>query len=168
MSRKGKNLWLSILFFLPLMASAGTGTLLSGANLKTGGGAAGLRRLDDTSPVTPVSRQRPPGLITHSTVATAPAWNWANPLPNGTTFYGMVTGGNATVAVGGDGNIYTSTGNGNFTKAFSGTSKSLFAVTYGGGLFVAVGDGAIVLTSPNGVNWTTAVLDTSGILSSVV
>ncbi len=36
----------------------------------------------------------------------------------------------------------------------SGTTNSLYGITYGAGLFVAVGDNGVILTSPDGVTWT--------------
>jgi hypothetical protein len=36
----------------------------------------------------------------------------------------------------------------------SGTTNSLYGITYGAGLFVAVGDNGVVVTSPDGVTWT--------------
>jgi photosystem II stability/assembly factor-like uncharacterized protein len=58
------------------------------------------------------------------------------------------------VSVGNSGTILTSTDGTTWTKRISGTSESLYGVTYGNGLFVTVGIRGTILTSSDGTTWT--------------
>ncbi len=53
---------------------------------------------------------------------------------------------NLSLAVSGPGTTWT--------RRTSGTTESLYGVTYGNGMFVVVGRAGTILTSPNGVSWT--------------
>src|SRR5579863_4221334 len=140
-----------------------------------GGAPAAMRRYDGaprTAAIKPVSyptrrllTQR--SLLSTNSSVVAPAWNWANPKPQGFDFWGIATGGNVTVAVGNGGQIYTSTNNSNFTPQNSGTNLLLTSVTYGNGLFVAVGSNSMILTSSDGITWSQPVGPTSGFLNAV-
>jgi len=58
------------------------------------------------------------------------------------------------VSVGGSGTILTSSDRVTWTSRTSGTSNSLYGVTYGNGLFVTVGNSGTILTSSDGNTWT--------------
>lgn len=60
----------------------------------------------------------------------------------------------ATVAVGDNGAVYTSTNGVHWKKQASGTSLWLLGVAWGANGFVACGEGGKIITSPNGTNWT--------------
>jgi len=70
------------------------------------------------------------------------------------------------VSVGGSGTILTSSDRVTWTSRTSGTSNSLYGVTYGNGLFVTVGTGTI-LTSSDGTSWTKRTSGTSKTLYGV-
>ncbi len=87
-------------------------------------------------------------------------WNWANPLPQGNTLYGVAADGNTVVAVGAAGTVMRSTDDGaTWSIIPPPTTKNLNAVIWNGSQFVAVGDrvsGSVwsILTSPDGLAWT--------------
>ena len=71
------------------------------------------------------------------------------------------------VTVGDSGTILTSPDGTSWTERTSGTSDSLYGVTYGNGLFVTVGDFGIIHTSPDGLSWTKRRTVTSDYLQGV-
>src|SRR5579863_5320449 len=136
-----------------------------------GGSSASSRLLKEgarPSTLDLIHRVASPMSVLLATSTPAPAWNWANPKPKGSNFYAIVTHGSVTVAVGGGGAIYTSTGNSDLVAQSSGTPEPLYAVAYGNGLFVAVGGNSIILTSPDGITWTIAVAASQGDLNAIV
>ena len=71
------------------------------------------------------------------------------------------------VAVGRNGTILTSTNGITWTSRTSGTTNSLFGVTYGKGLFLAVGVSGTILTSSDGITWTSRTSGTSDLLEGI-
>ena len=71
------------------------------------------------------------------------------------------------VSVGGSGTILTSSDRVTWTSRTSGTSNSLYGVTYGNGLFVTVGVSGIIITSPDVTTWTERTSGTSKYLYEV-
>lgn len=84
--------------------------------------------------------------------------NWSLPviLPSSTTFTDITYGGGLFVVVGYQGKVVTSPDGTSWTLETSGTTKTLWQVTYGAGpgVYVIVGASGTVLTSPNGHAWT--------------
>ena len=73
------------------------------------------------------------------------------------------------VAVGPDGTILTSSDNGiSWCSRTSGTSQSLFGITYGSSTFVAVGANGTMLTSTDNTSWTTTGSGISNTLWGVI
>jgi len=62
--------------------------------------------------------------------------------------------GDKFVAVGTRGLLLTASGNSDWKVISSGTTNTLWGITWGNGQFVAVGDGGAVIRSADGVNWT--------------
>ena len=71
------------------------------------------------------------------------------------------------VAVGGSGNILTSTDGILWTSRTSGTSNLLNGVTSANNIFVAVGESGTILTSGDGTSWTSRTSGTSNALYGV-
>lgn len=63
-------------------------------------------------------------------------------------------GSNLYVAVGGNGNVWSSTDGNTWTERTSGTAVDFNKVAYGGGIFVAVGQTGTIITSTDGTTWT--------------
>ena len=70
--------------------------------------------------------------------------------------------------VGSSGTILTSSDGTTWISRTSGTTNTLYGVTYGNSTFVAVGDGGTILTSSdNGTTWTSRISGTSDTLRGV-
>lgn len=80
-------------------------------------------------------------------------WTWRNPVPQGSTLYGVAFGAGQYVAVGRSGTVMTSPDGITWTVTTHGTAD-LLKVRFLNNQFVAVGASGTVLTSPDGMDWT--------------
>ena len=91
-------------------------------------------------------------------------WAWRAPLPPGDSVAAIASGNGQFVAVGGHGNIITSSDGTTWVSRQIGTDINFNSIAYGNGLFVAVGldvidsyvHGAIYI-STNAVDWTSVI-----------
>lgn len=77
--------------------------------------------------------------------------------PDGWAPNGITKSPSLYVVVGTYGNIFTSTNGTTWTSRTSGTSQTLYSITYADGKYIAYGDG-IILSSTNATSWTTITL----------
>jgi len=89
------------------------------------------------------------------------SWEWRNPLPTGGTIWEIEFANNQFLAVGGAGEILTTSDGKSWSYSLSGTDETLNGVAFGNGLYVAVGDAGTIVTSPDSVTWTERVSGTS-------
>ena len=66
------------------------------------------------------------------------------------------------------GTILTSSNGITWTTRTSGTTNSLYGVTWSGTQFVVVGLSGTILTSPDGITWTTRTSGTTNALNGVI
>lgn len=79
-------------------------------------------------------------------------WHWRNPLPQGSSLYGIAYGNNMFVAVG-SGTIMTSVDGTNWSVRDTDPPAQLNAITFGNDTFVVVGSDGTMLSSQDGVAW---------------
>jgi hypothetical protein len=80
---------------------------------------------------------------------------------------GVVSAAGKSVAVGDNGLVLSTTGNGSWTTQSSGSTKTLNAIAWSGSRYVAVGASGVVLTSPDGATWTTQASGTDATLNAI-
>lgn len=97
-------------------------------------------------------------------------WTLRTPLPTAESIQSVAvnTAGNLLVAVGNNGEIWTSANGTAWTKQSSGTTVNLLDVIYAGSKFVAVGENSAVLTSTDGIAWTVGAALGNETLTSIV
>ncbi len=94
-------------------------------------------------------------------------WTWANPKPDGNSFFSVAFGNGKYVAVGRYGKIAASLDGATWAVQSSGTMRDLWGIAWSGSLFVAVGFDGTILTSADGLSWTARSSGTSQGLYSV-
>jgi hypothetical protein len=97
-------------------------------------------------------------------------WTLRTPLPTAESIQSVAvnTAGNLLVAVGNNGEIWTSATGTSWTKQTSGTTVNLLDVIYAGTKFIAVGESSAVLSSTDGITWTVGAALGNETLTSVV
>lgn len=80
-------------------------------------------------------------------------WTWANPKPDGNSFFSVAFGSGKFIAVGQYGKIAASLDGVTWAVQQSGTTHELWGVAWSGSLFVAVGFNGTILTSADGLSW---------------
>ena len=97
-------------------------------------------------------------------------WTLRTPLPTAESIQSVTgnTAGDLLVAVGNNGEIWTSANGTSWTKRTSGTTLNLLDVVFATNKFVAVGENSAVLTSPDGITWTVGAALGNETLTSVI
>jgi hypothetical protein len=109
---------------------------------------------------------RTPGGSSGSVLTSSDAATWTN--RSAANLNAICFAKDLFVTVGDAGLIRTSTNAVNWTTRTSGTTASLWGVTWGDGYFVTVGDQGLLLTSTDGATWTRRNAFTSQSLQDVV
>lgn len=97
----------------------------------------------------------------HACASACSGWSWANPRPDGNSFYSVAYGSGKYVAVGQYGKVATSPDGASWTAQASGTTKDLWGIAWANGRFVAAGRGGTIVTSTDGVAWNASVSGTT-------
>ena len=97
-------------------------------------------------------------------------WTLRTPLPTAESIQSVAinAAGNLLVAVGNNGEIWTSATGTSWTKQTSGTTVNLLDVIFAGTKFVVVGENSVVLTSTDGIAWTVGAALGNETLTSIV
>lgn len=97
-------------------------------------------------------------------------WTLRTPLPTAESIQSVAvnTAGNLLVAVGNNGEIWTSSNGTSWTKQTSGTTTNLLDVIYAGTKFIAVGENSVVVSSTDGIAWTVGAALGNETLTSIV
>lgn len=98
------------------------------------------------------------------------SWTQIGDDDDSAKFTSVTYGAGVYVAVGQNGNVYSSSGGSTWSVRSSGTTRHLYKVYYAStaALFIAVGENGTVITSPDGITWTTRSIGYSYCLYDVV
>ena len=91
-----------------------------------------------------------------------------DPAERSSAFYDIVFENSTYVAIGYDGDVYTSPDTITWTEQTSGTTEALYGIIYDGSQFVTVGGLGTILTSPDAITWTPQVSGSGFNLLSIV
>ncbi|MGI8427485.1 MAG: WD40/YVTN/BNR-like repeat-containing protein, partial [Actinomycetota bacterium] len=90
----------------------------------------------------------------HGQTGLGEAWEWRNPLPQGSGLHALAESEGRLIAVGRAGTVLTTTDGMSWTPRVSGTRNWLQAVAASGATVVAVGrEGDIVTSTDGGLTW---------------
>jgi len=90
-----------------------------------------------------------------------------DPAERSSAFYDIVFENSTYVAIGYDGDVYTSPDTITWTEQTSGTTEALYGIIYDGSQFVTVGLNGTILTSPDGITWTPQTSGTANDLAGI-